>query len=533
MAVRVSSNVLLVYPRFNPHSFWSHQALCDLLGARSPEPPLGLLTVAALLPPEWNLRLVNRNAEDLTDRDLDWADLIMTGGMLFQQNDTLAITDLAHAHGKLVAVGGPDVTSSREPYSAADFLVLGEAEGVIDQFVTAWSAGAKQGVFEGIKFQVDVTKTPVPRFDLLNLSHYLAMTVQYSRGCPFQCEFCDIIELYGRVPRAKSNEQILAELDTLYAAGWRGPVDFVDDNFIGNKRAVKKLLPVLGEWQKERGYPFRLQTEASINLADDAELLRMMRDANFYAVFIGIESPDPETLVSAQKRQNTRRSLAESVHKVYDAGIYVVAGFIIGFDTDKNHVAEVMIEAIEAMSIPVSMVGLLFALQDTQLSRRLRKEGRMLPVEANKGDQCTGGLNFVTLRPKREILEDYRTVLKHVFAPETYFARVRRMGRALKPAEHAGKRTLVEAHREFRTICRLIWCMTVTRPALRKHFWKTVIDCSVHNYSSMVAVLTMIAYYLHLGDFSQFVLKDLDRQIDALDLEASQTALPQTISQAS
>ena len=222
------------------------------------------------------------------------------------------------------------------------------------------------------------------------------MTVQYSRGCPFQCEFCDIIELYGRVPRAKASEQILAELDVLYAAGWRGPVDFVDDNFIGNKRAVKKFLPLLSEWQKKRGYPFRFQTEASINLSDDAELLKMMRAANFQAVFIGIESPDTETLVSAQKRQNTRRSLAESVHKVYDAGIYVVAGFIIGFDTEKDRVAEGMIEAIEAMSIPVCMVGLLFALQDTQLSRRLRKEGRMLPVEANNGDQCTGGLNFVT-----------------------------------------------------------------------------------------------------------------------------------------
>jgi radical SAM superfamily enzyme YgiQ (UPF0313 family) len=522
MATPLSPNILMVYPRFNPHSFWSHEPLCELLGARCTEPPLGLLTVAALLPPEWNIRLVNRNAEDLTDSDLDWADLVMTGGMLFQQNDTLAIVDRAHAHGKPAVIGGPDVTSSPDSYRSADFLVLGEAEGIIDEFVAAWSSGAKEGVFQGVKFKVDVTKIPAPRFDLLNLSHYLAMTVQFSRGCPFSCEFCDIIELYGRVPRAKASEQILAELDVLYAAGWRGPVDFIDDNFIGNKRAVKKFLPVLSEWQEKHGYPFRFQTEASINLSDDAELLRMMRAANFQAVFIGIESPDPETLVSAQKIQNTRRSLAESVHKVYDAGIYVVAGFIIGFDTEKDRVAEGMIVAIEAMSIPVCMVGLLFALQDTQLSRRLRKEGRMLPVEANNGDQCTGGLNFVTLRPKREILADYRTVLKHVFAPETYFARVRTMGRALKPSEHAGKRSLVEVRRESRAIFRLAWCMTFTRPALRRHFWKTVLDCAVHNHASLVPVFTMIAYYLHLGEFSQFVLKDLDRQIDTLDLEASQ-----------
>ncbi len=533
MATALSPNILLVYPQFNPHSFWSLGPLCDLLGARCTEPPLGLLTVAALLPPAWNIRLVNHNAEELTDSDLAWADLVMTGGMLYQQNDTLAVTDRAHAHGKPVVIGGPDVTSSRESYRRADFLVLGEAEGVIDQFVAAWSAGAKEGVFEGIKFQVDVTKTPPPRFDLLNLSHYLAMTVQYSRGCPFQCEFCDIIELYGRVPRAKATEQILRELDVLYDAGWRGPVDFVDDNFIGNKKAVKKFLPVLAEWQKKRGYPFRLQTEASINLADDAELLKMMRAANFQTVFIGIESPDTETLVSAQKRQNTRRSLAESVHKVYDAGIYVVAGFIIGFDTEKDRVAETMIEAIGAMSIPVCMVGLLFALHDTQLSRRLRKEGRTLPIEANKGDQCTGGLNFITLRPKRDILVDYRAVLKSVYAPENYFARVRAMGRALKPAEHAGKRSQLELLREFRAVCRIVWCMTFTRPALRRHFWRTVRDCTVHNHVSLVPVLTMIAYYLHLGDFSQFVLKDLDRQIETLDLEVAQGASPQSVSVAS
>ena len=525
MATRLSPNVLMVYPRFNPHSFWSHKPLCELLGARCTEPPLGLLTVAALLPPAWNIRLVNHNAEDLTDSDLDWADMVMTGGMLFQQNDSLGIVDRSHAHGKPVVIGGPDVTSSPDSYRTADFLVMGEAEGIIDEFVAAWSAGEKQGVFQGVKFQVDVTKTPAPRFDLINLDHYLAMTVQYSRGCPFQCEFCDIIELYGRVPRAKTSEQILAELDLLYDAGWRGPVDFIDDNFIGNKKAVKKFLPLLSEWQEKRGYPFRFQTEASINLSDDAELLRLMRAANFQAVFIGIESPDPETLLSAQKRQNTKRSLTESIHRVYDAGIYVVAGFIIGFDTEKDRVADAMITAIEAMSIPVAMVGLLFALQDTQLSRRLRKEGRMLPVEANKGDQCTGGLNFITLRPKREILADYRAVLKHVFAPENYFGRVRTMGRALKPPRHAGKRSLVEVRREFGAVCRLAWCMTFTRPALRRHFWKTVFDCVIHNPGSLVAVLTMTAYYLHLGDFSKLVLKEVDQWIETADVEAAQRPL--------
>jgi radical SAM superfamily enzyme YgiQ (UPF0313 family) len=517
-------NVLMVYPRFNPHSFWSHQPLCDLLDARCTEPPLGLLTVAALLPPAWPIRLVNRNAEDLSESDLLWADMVMTGGMLFQQNDTLAIVDRAHAHGKPVVIGGPDVSSSPESYRCADFLVRGEAEGVIDEFVAAWLAGAKQGVFEAARSSVDVTKIPAPRFDLINPNHYLAMTIQYSRGCPFSCEFCDIIEIWGRVPRAKTSEQILSELDALYSRGWRGPVDFIDDNFIGNKKALKKFLPRLAAWQKKRGYPFRFQTEASINLSDDAELLKMMRAANFLAVFIGIESPDEETLISAQKRQNTRRNLTESIQRVYDAGIYVVAGFIIGFDTEKGPVADMMIDAIEAMGIPVAMVGLLFALQDTQLSRRLRKEGRYLPVEANKGDQCTGGLNFITLRPKRDILDDYRTVLKRLYAPENFFTRVRTMGRAIKVREYAGGRTLMEVRRELRAIARLAWCMTFTRPSLRRHFWRTVVDSALHNHASLIPVLTMIAYYLHLGEFSQFVIKEVDRQIDALDIEATEAS---------
>jgi radical SAM superfamily enzyme YgiQ (UPF0313 family) len=355
-------------------------------GARCPGPPLGLITVAALLPSGWNIRLINRNAEELTTSDLDWADVVMTGGMLTQQEDTLSLIELCHTHRKPVVVGGPDAMSSPDIYRRADFLVLGEAEGLIDQFVEAWAAGAKQGVFEGAKFQVDVATSPAPRFDLLKRDHYLSIGVQFSRGCPFNCEFCDIIELYGRVPRAKSNEQMLAELDALYRADHRGNVDFVDDNLIGNKKALKRFLPALCEWQRERRYPFRFSTEASINLADDSQLLQMMREANFYAVFIGIESPDTETLIATQKKQNTRRSLAESIQKINGAGMFVLGGFIIGFDSERGSVAPAMVEAIEAMGIPVCMVGLLTALPNTQLARRLEREGdscRLKPKPIN------------------------------------------------------------------------------------------------------------------------------------------------------
>ena len=333
-----SCRVLLVVPRFNGQSFWSFTAACEVFGARFPSAPLGLITVAALLPPTWECRLINRNTEELTEKDLEWADMVMTGGMLPQRWDAIEVVALAQAKGKPAVVGGPDVTSLPEAYVSADFRVLGEAEGIVDSFISAWNAGVRHGLFEAEKFKADVTTTPVPRFDLLKREHYAYLGVQFSRGCPFTCEFCDIIELYGRVPRTKTVDQMLAELDTLYRMGYRGHLDFVDDNFIGNKKAVKAFLPHLIAWQKRHGYPYEFSTEASINLADDDALLALMRAANFFAVFVGIESPDTDTLIAMQKKQNTRRDIAAGVHKIYRAGMFVNAGFILGFDSEKKSV---------------------------------------------------------------------------------------------------------------------------------------------------------------------------------------------------
>ncbi len=403
-----SCNVLMIYPRFGAGTFWNFGAACELFGAKYPTAPLGLITVAALLPAEWTIRLVDRNTENLADGDLEWADMVMTGGMLPQYFDTIEIIDLCRARDKPVVVGGPGVTSVPELYSKANFQVLGEAEGIIDKFIAAWDAGATEGVFEAEKFTIDVTKSPVPRFDLLKVEHYLYIGVQFSRGCPFTCEFCDIIELYGRVPRAKTIPQMLGELQTLYDLGYRGHVDFVDDNLIGNKKAVKEFLPQLKTWLDEHDYPFEFTTEASLNLADDAELLRRLNAANFIGVFMGIESPDTATLVAMRKKQNTRRNIAESIHTIYAAGLYVTAGFIIGFDSEQGSVADGIVELIEEAAIPVAMVGLLYALPNTQLTRRLAKEGRLHPdllLDPAAGmDQCTQGLNFDTLRPRHDIL---------------------------------------------------------------------------------------------------------------------------------
>ena len=522
-------NVLMVFPLFNPNSFWSLQAACDAWGAKCPAPPLGLITLAALLPRDWNIKLVNRNAAKLLPSDLEWADMVMTGGMLPQQTDTLALIDLAKRHGKPVVIGGPDATSSPEVYSHADFLVLGEAEGIISEFVAAWESGLRRGKFQAEKFKADVTKSPIPRFDLLNFSDYLYIGVQFSRGCPFNCEFCDIIELYGRVPRSKSNQQMLAELQTLYDMGYRGHVDFVDDNLIGNKKALKLFLPALRIWQEERGYPFQFSTEASMNLADDSQLLEMMKAVNFFAVFVGIESPDTDTLIATQKKQNTRRSLAESVHKIYNAGMFVVAGFIVGFDTEKGGMAEGMIDCIEATNIPVCMVGLLTALPQTQLTRRLEAEGRLLPLMSAEGDQCLAGLNFVTLRERRDILEDYRAVLDAVYEPAAYFARVRSVGRALNRPKLAEKFNAKMAARDLGHLVRLMWRMTFRRPDLRRHFWRTFLDTARHNPAALEFVISLIVFYLHLGAFAQYLKKELDIQIAAIDIEPKaidRTALP-------
>ena len=515
--------VLLVFPTFNPNSFWSFKETCKIVGARYPAPPLGLITLAALLPADWDCRLVNCNTMSLTDADIDWCDLVMTGGMLPQQRQSLAVMSRCQGRGKPVCIGGPDPTSSPHVYGAADFLVLGEAEGIIDEFVAAWLAGARTGRFDAEKFQADVTKSPPPRYELLDFSHYLYMGLQFSRGCPFTCEFCDIIELYGRVPRAKTNAQVLTELDRLYALGYRGHVDWVDDNLIGNKKALKRLLPELKKWQEERSYPFKFSTEASINLADDEELLRMLAECNFFACFVGIESGDAATLKSMQKKQNTRRSIDESIHKIYAAGIYVVAGFIVGFDTERDSISAAMIKLIAETSIPVCTVGLLTALANTQLTRRLDKEGRLYEdfdwAPPDAADAATGGLNFLTLRPRRDILEDFRTVVDEIYAPKAFFARLTGVAQSLrKVALDRGPPDPDQTRKDLRLLRRLVIRLCLRRPSMAVPFWRLFVWTARHNPAALEPVMMNVMMYMHVRPFSRHVVRKITRQIDAIDV---------------
>jgi len=496
------------------------------MDANYPASPLGLCTVAALLPSEWEVRLVDRNVEELHQHDLDWADFVFTGGMMPQQLDCVELIRRARALGKVVVVGGPDATSSPQLYMEANHLILGEAEITLPLFLAdLHGAGARQ-VYQDPR-KADVAGSPTPRFDLLKLERYNHIGIQWCRGCPFNCEFCDIIELFGRVPRAKTPEQIMFELQTLYDLGYRGHIDLVDDNFIGNKKLAKQFLPVLKGWLEERNWPFEFTTEASINLADDAELMRLMREVGFFAVFVGIESPDEETLKAMQKKQNTRRVISESIEKLYAHGFFVNAGFIIGFDTERSGVARGVIDCIENTSIPAAMVGLLYALPNTQLTRRLATEGRLHQDSevqpAGVGDQCTAGINYTPYRPRADILRDYLAVIEAVYAPKSYFARVRRVGRQLdskgRRYKPSFKRWLQELRGFFRLSARL------GLPAeTRGEYWRTFLDTALHNPRSIRYTGALIGLYVHFGPFAKYVAGQIRETIAREEADPSPVA---------
>ncbi len=518
--------VLLVAPAFPTHTFWRLGATCAVVGARHTQPPLGLMTVAALLPSGWTCRLIDRNVGTLTAADLDWADLVATGGMNVQRSDCLAVIALAHRQGKPVVVGGPDITSEPEVYHAADFAVRGEAEGVIADFVAAWNAGRRCGSFVAPTSSVDITRSPVPRFDLARRGAYLHYGVQYSRGCPFTCEFCDIIELYGRVPRVKTVKQLLDELEVLYRSGVRGHLDFVDDNFIGNKKAVKDLLPALVAWQRARGYPFWFSTEASLNLADDGGLLALMQQANFAAIFVGIESPDAATLAATRKKQNTRRRIADSVRRIQQAGLLVLGGFIVGFDTETGDVASAMIDCIAEAAIPVCMAGLLVAAPNTQLHRRLQREGRLFSVDWDWDiDHCTRGLNFETLRPRRDVLADYRRILEAIYSPTAYFARVRdAVARSTcwpthgeAPETSQRWRLLGVPDRDWRRLSRLLMGALRAGPATFLEVIRLLIWAARTNPGRLHLCAVLASFYLHLGPFARAAAAAVAGEIAAID----------------
>jgi radical SAM superfamily enzyme YgiQ (UPF0313 family) len=520
---------LLLHPAFSPFGFWNYKEVCRLVGAKYPASPLGLITMAALLPPDWAIKLVDLNVETLADEDIDWADLVFIGGMLPQQAQFLRLIDRVHARGKKVVAGGPDPTSQPHIYRAADYLVLGEAESSLPRFLADLERGAPSGTYPPGD-RPAMAASPVPRFDLLKLRDYVMIGVQFSRGCPFNCEFCDIIELYGRVPRTKSPEQVVAELDAIYRLGHRGHVDFVDDNFIGHKEKAKAILRAVKEWSARHGHPFYFSTEASLNLADDEELLGLMQELDFRYVFVGIESPDDTVLASIHKRTNVNRDIAADVHTIYRHGMVVNGGFILGFDHEPDAVARHMVELIERANICMAMVGLLYALPNTQLTRRLRAEGRLFPdaddpIAGGAGDvdQVTSGINFVTKRPRAAVIKDFIAIIQDVYSARSYFDRCLRLSKALtcRAKFKPSWRTLLKYARGFLTTVLKLGL----RPSTAYYYWRNLGLILATRPTSAETLVNLMAMYVHFRKQSAFIVEVMQARLRELEA-AGEPAAP-------
>lgn len=489
-------NVLLIYPQF-PDTYWSFKHALSFVGKRAAQPPLGLMTIAALLPKSWRKRLIDTNVERLKDKDLDWADVAMIGGMQVQQEHLAAIVERCRARRLRTVVGGPIASSMSAAALKADHVVIGEAEDLIAALSRDLEAGGARPVYEASE-KPAMVRSPLPDLSLIKMNRYSTMTVQYSRGCPFNCEFCDIIEIYGRQPRTKAVGQVLAELDQLQRAGWHGAVFVVDDNFIGNKKRAKELLTAMVKWQRDHGHPFRFCTEASLNLADDSELLQLMKDASFNSVFLGIETPDECSLIANHKLQNTERDLLASVETIQQYGIEVMGGFILGFDTDRDDVFDRMVDFIQKSAIPVAMVGLLQAMPGTQLFRRMLSEGRIL--DGGDGNNTDCKLNFLPRMDAARLVEGYRSVLKRIYSCDAYYERVKLLlSRCHPPSSqrmnYAGVRAMVSS---------------IVRQGIlgrqRLSYWKFVLTATTRYHRSFGTAMTLAVMGYHFQIMTERLL---------------------------
>ncbi len=457
--------VLLAYPE-TPDTFWSFKHVVRLVSRKAAFPPLGLLTIAALLPGDWELRLVDLNVEPLTDEDVRWADYVMVSAMLVQRTSVEAIVDRCVASGTPVIAGGPLFTTGHDAFPRIQHFVLGEAEDVIPQLVEDMQRRALRPCYEGAG-RPDITRVPPPRWDLIRLRDYVTMAVQFSRGCPYDCEFCDIVVMNGRVPRTKTPAQLIAELEALLERGWTGMVFIVDDNFIGDRNRTKALLGELVQWRERTHAPVGFLTEASLNLADDRELCDLMVRAGFRKVFVGIETPSLESLSECHKIQNQRRDLVEAVKTLQRAGMQVMGGFIVGFDSDPHDIFERQFEFIQRSGVVTAMVGLLTALPRTRLHQRLTREGRI--ESESSGNNTDAALNFTPTLDRQFLLDGYRELMRRLYEPRVYYRRLRTF---LKTHRPRGPR-LPLAARDLLAAVRSVWLLGVQQRG-RAAYWRFV-----------------------------------------------------------
>jgi radical SAM superfamily enzyme YgiQ (UPF0313 family) len=497
---------ILVYPEF-PRSFWTLRQSCELLGRKTLMAPLGLLTLAALLPRHWEIRLADLNTRPLAADDWDWADMVLLSGMIVQRDGMLSLVRQAKDRGKPVVVGGPYATSVPEDFLAAgaDFLVLGEGENTVPLWLNALDRGETRGVVRPPDDKPAMTASPVPRYDLLNLDDYILMGVQTSRGCPYNCEFCDIINLFGRRPRYKNPDQVLAELETLYHLGWRREVFICDDNFIGNYTHAQAILEKLVPWMQSHGEPFGFWTQTSTDLGHNLPLIDLLTAANFSHVFIGIESPDSEVLAGNRKYQNLKNPLDQALGNIIANGLTVVPSFIMGFDQETSGAGDRICAFVENNHLTMVMLNLLQALPNTALWDRLQRENRLLGTSTEVStDMIEACFNFRPTRPAAEIMAEYIRTVDCLYEPEKYLARAYRQILAMRPtraalagkspAAHPGKPngqgTLWSRRRHLGSLLRLLWRQGVV-PGYRGQFWRQLLGVYRQNPSRLQRYLAL------------------------------------------
>ncbi|MGA2526956.1 MAG: B12-binding domain-containing radical SAM protein [Smithellaceae bacterium] len=486
-------NVLMIYPRY-PVTFWSFKYILKYISKKAAFPPLGLLTVAAMLPKEWNLQLVDLNIQKLKQKNLEWADYVMISAMLVQKDSVREILEICKQLKKKVIAGGPLFTGKPEAYAdLVDHLILNEAECTLPQFLVDLENGTPQKVYRSDSFP-SLHITPLPRWDLVKIKHYATLMIQFSRGCPFNCEFCDVTTLFGHNPRTKTEGQFLQELQTIYDTGWRGALFIVDDNFIGNKKAIKALLPQVIEWMKARRYPFEMLTETSINIADDDELIQLMTQAGFQSIFIGLETPNEESLKECSKNQNCKRDMTAAIKKLQAAGLQVFGGYIVGFDNDDESIFERQIKFIQETGVVTAMVGLLNALPNTKLWHRLKKENRL--ADNCSGDNTDGSINFIPLMDKAKLIAGYNKIVKTIYSPRHYYQRVNEFLKTYKPKPFA--RTNKYSWIRLKALIRSVFYIGILgNGASQWYYWKLMLKALIIYRKSFAEAMTLMVYGYH------------------------------------
>lgn len=490
--------ILLVYPHY-PDSFWSFRHAMKFISRKASFPPLGLLTVAAMIPAQWEKRLVDMNVRSLTDEDLVWADYVFISAMNIQRESAVEVIDRCRKLGARIVAGGPLFTTYHQDFPEVDHLVLGEGELTLPCFLEDLKNGEARHLYRD-EHRADLVSSPIPLWELIDVSNYAAMNIQYSRGCPFDCEFCDITVLFGRKPRTKKLTQLLAELESLFVRGWRGAIFFVDDNFIGDRGKLKtELLPAIIQWMEERGRPFYFYTEASIDLADDDHLMELMVKAGFEEVFIGIETPDEESHAACGKVQNTKRDLLASVKHIQQAGLQVHGGFIVGFDSDPPAIFDRQIRFIQESGIVTAMVGVLSAMRGTRLYQRLEQEGRLLGE--GSGSNTANDLNFVPRMETKTLIGGYRTILDTIYSPKNYYKRVIKLLSEYRPAQ-LGKFHLQQGYvgALFKSI---LFLGVLGRERL--HFWKLFFWSLARRPRLFPLAITYAVYGFHFRTVAEHI----------------------------